>query len=105
MTRVWIAQCLCPSRHAILAASAEANGPREAEQNAMTPLKENIIAMLADRVINPWCAICHAKAETWRYDLGRTRFRTMEEAAPHLRQNEREQAVTRAVFGDIPRSD
>ena len=102
---VWLAQCLCPSRHAILAASCEAETEAEATREAHKPLTEAIALALSLGVINPWCSLCHAKAETWTIELGRTQFATMAEAKPAFEQNEREQAAVRAIFGDMKRSD
>lgn len=102
--RVWIAQCICPGRHAILALSGEAENAAEAEP-IVSMLRIQVGALLEARVFNPWCSLCHAKSETWRYEVGRTRFTSMEEAKPHLEQNQREQAAVNAAFGDIPRSD
>jgi hypothetical protein len=103
--RVWIAQCLCPSRHAILAAAVEANSEAEAKTVAEERLRETIDLAVGIGAINPWCGLCNARAETWRYEVARTRYRTLDEAAPALRQSEAEQAITRAAFGDVPRSD
>lgn len=100
MRKVWIAQCLCPNRHTILAAAGEADDREDAEETLTRPLRENIASMLAERVFNPWCGMCKARDETWIYDLERTAFATMDEAMPHLRQSEAEQAAIRALFGD-----
>jgi hypothetical protein len=105
MKRVWIAQCLCPHRHTILATAGEADGAEAAEEQVAAPLREAVEEALQSDVLNPWCGLCRAPAESWRYEVGRTRFRTMEEATPALRRNEAEQAATRQVFGDLPRSD
>jgi len=104
-TRVWIAQCLCPDRHAILAASGEADSEPAAMSTIAWPLREAIEAALHTGVLNPWCGLCKAGSETWRYEVGRTRYRTMAEAENPLRENEAKQAATRAAFGDMKRSD
>ena len=104
MKRVWIAQCLCPGRHTIMASAGEAEDAEAAEEQIAAPLREAISDALRVGVMNPWCGLCKAGSETWHYEIGRTRFRTIEEATPALRQNEAEQAVTRQVFGDLPRS-
>lgn len=98
MRRVWIAQCLCPARHAIVAMSGEAEDEVAAAAISQAT-REQVERMLNSGAINPWCGLCGAASETWRYELGRTRFTTMAEAAPDLRANEAEQAVTRAVLG------
>lgn len=102
--RVWIAQCLCPDRHCVMGAAGEAGDQATAEAEIMAPLREKIAELLAKDVINPWCSICHAGADTWRYE-GRTRFRTLEEALPELARSEAQQRATAALLGDMPRSD
>lgn len=100
MKRVWIAQCLCPRRHAILAASGVAEDQPTAEESLVKPLRTHVTRMIGSGTINPWCGLCRAPLESWRYELGRTRFTSMEEAEPHLRQSEREQSEVRRTFGD-----
>jgi hypothetical protein len=98
--RVWIAQCLCPSRHAILAAADEADSEAEA-QSIRAALLRQTNELISCEAINPWCAICGAKLETWRYEVGRTAFKTMAEAMPTLRQEETRNVLANAAFGDI----
>lgn len=103
--RVWIAQCVCgPARHAIMANAGEALD-EQAAQHIVNVLREKVGDWIKKGVINPWCGLCHAPAEGWRYEVGRTAFRTLAEAMPALRDAERQQAAVRAAFGDIPRSD
>jgi hypothetical protein len=102
---VWIAQCLCPSRHAILAAVGEADDEQTAGKEIRAPLTETVADMLEDGVINRWCGLCGAKPETWHFEVARTPFATVEEAAPFLALSEARQAVTRAMWGDMKRSD
>lgn len=99
MTRVWICQCLCPQRHAILANSGEARDVTDASELAMM-LRATVKEMIGDGTINPWCGLCHAKVETWTYDLGRTRFATMAEAKPYLEENARQQRLTALIWGE-----
>ena len=103
--RVWIAQCLCPQRHCVLAASGVADSEEAASTEIAWPFRGAVEEALQAGLLNPWCALCKAGCETWRYEVGRTRFSTMEEAAPLLQQIEAEQAATRAVWGDMKRSD
>ena len=56
--------------------------------------------MVGSGTINPWCGLCKAPIESWRYELGRTRFASMAEAEPVLRQSEREQSAVRRIFGE-----
>jgi hypothetical protein len=99
MTHVWITQCLCPQRHCIVAAAGEAEDQADAEEAVDKPLRLKVAAMLKSEAVNPWCSMCKARLETWRYETRRTRFRSMEEAEPALRQEEAAQAVTRSVWG------
>jgi hypothetical protein len=103
--RVWIAQCLCPMRHAILGGAGEAADEAEARAKVLNPLEGAVQEAIQIGALNPWCGLCHAKIETWTYEIGRTRFTSMPEAEPALRQNAREQAAVRALFGDMKRSD
>jgi len=98
-TRVWICQCLCPARHTIMATAGEATDDRDAEEEIAKPLRVRIGLLLASGEINPWCGLCNALAKTWRYELGPTLFRSMDEATPVLRKLEADQAATRALFG------
>jgi hypothetical protein len=98
--RVWIAQCLCPQRHAILAATNEADDRSEAEATLIAQLRTHVRRMIGSGTINPWCGLCKAPVESWRYELGRTPYRSIEEAEPSLRQSERAQAAVREAFGD-----
>jgi hypothetical protein len=100
MSRVWIAQCLCPKRHAILAVSAEAKDRMAAEASLIERLRTQVRRMIGSGTLNPWCGLCKAPIESWRYQVGRTRFATMAEAEPVLRQSEREQAEVRRIFGE-----
>lgn len=102
--RVWIAQCLCPDRHAILANAGEAETEQEAEQQ-ITTLRETIAVLLDADFINPWCGICNAKPETWHYEVRRTPFETMAEAMPALQVEADKNALAAAVFGDTHETD
>jgi hypothetical protein len=99
--RVWIAQCLCPQRHCILAAADEAAGESDARATILSPLRERVAMLIADRAINPRCGICGATAETWTYEVGRTRWATLVEAMPVLTSTEADMIATGAVFGEI----
>ncbi|HEX8868382.1 MAG TPA: hypothetical protein VF821_22170 [Lentzea sp.] len=98
--RVYICQCLCGSnRHCIVSAVGQFDDPVEAEAFLMTKLAMAVGDLLSTQAISPWCSICGAKDDGWVYELGRTRWSTMEEAAPHLERSEAEQLLTNAVFG------
>jgi hypothetical protein len=103
--RVWIAQCLCPQRHCIMATAGEAENRRAAEATVGALLRANVKAKLLSGEFNPWCGLCHAAAESWRYEVARSRFRSMAEATPALKESEGQQQVTRALWGGMRRSD
>jgi hypothetical protein len=100
MRRVWIAQCLCgPLRHCIVANVGEANDEAEARRGVLASLHQQVGDMIAGGTFNPWCGICRAPREQWLFEVGRTRFKTMEEAMPTLKRSEAEQAVARLILG------
>jgi hypothetical protein len=100
--RVWIAQCLCPDRHCIVAGAGEAADSRKAAKQILEPLKADVANALRLEVISPWCSLCNAKSDTWRYELRRSAFRTMDDARPVLERLQAEQMVANALFGDMP---
>jgi hypothetical protein len=103
-TRVWIAQCLCPQRHCICATAGVAESQSEAEAVILGELQEKLAGLIRDGISNPWCGFCGATQAAWRYEVGRTEWRTLEAALPTLREMEAEQAVRAAVYGDIHRT-
>jgi hypothetical protein len=104
MPRIWICQCLCPSRHCIVAVVGEADSEAEAEANVRTPLRRRVAELLKAGALNPWCGICNASRATWRYEVRRTVFNSMDEAVPKLREVEELNAVANLTFGDMDRS-
>jgi len=94
---VWIAQCLCPTRHCLLGCASEGDGP-EARAQAEHALRTMVTHGLALQVINPWCALCGARVADWRYEVRRSRFATLEAATPELAAFEAAEAVTAAVL-------
>jgi len=100
---VWITQCLCPQRHCIVMSAGEAESRSVAEVKVAAPLRERVATLLATRELNPWCGLCGARAGTWKFELARTRWRTMTEAMPEAKQLEAEQVMTAALWGDVHR--
>lgn len=93
---VHIVQCLCPSRHAILAIAylpRDLDSPRTAEDY----LRETVARLVAAGIMNARCGIC--KSANLRYEDSATRFQTMAEAEPELRRIERECSAARMMFG------
>jgi hypothetical protein len=89
---ILLAQCLCPNRHTI-AAVADA-GPQE---DMVAGLRAAVRACL-QTTLNPWCGICGAIAETWTYEVGVTRFKTMAEAERVLNAEEAAQQAIAEIL-------
>lgn len=107
--QVRLVQLLCgPKRHAIMAMAYQDGITRTGEQTGnvlLTPetatdvLRGMIAGLLRRRAMNPWCGVCGAVADkTWVYEDGLTKFVTIEEATPALRQTELEMIQTRKFF-------
>lgn len=97
---VWIAQCLCPARHCVLAAANEAETDDEA-QAIGDRLRDAVAMLIRAEVLNPHCGLCGAGSETWGYELAKTGFASLNQAQPLLRQMEAEQRRVAQTFGDI----
>ena len=97
---VWICQCLCPGRHCMMATVGEAESETEAEIAVRTPLRRKIVEALSAGILNPWCAMCGANRATWKYEVSRTRFATMEDAIPHMFEAEAANMATNLLWGD-----
>lgn len=89
--RVWIAQCLCPSRHCILATAFD-----EAVTSVLTAKAGLAVAVdyaIGAGEIDPWCGICRSPA--WTIEAAPTPWRSLQEAEPHLRATEQDNLRTR----------
>jgi len=91
---IHIIQCLCPKRHAILAVAYDPNDITS--EQALTDFKSVVVCAIANRQINPWCAICDARAPQWAYEDAPTKYETLKEASPELHRLEVEQHIARA---------
>lgn len=95
---VWIAQCLCPERHCVLAAAAVAASAEEA-QTIAAALKKTVAETVANGIIDPWCGLCLAPRESWHIEVARTRWRDLADARAALEECEREQRQTAVLWG------
>lgn len=95
MSKVKLVQCLCPERHCITAIAFQ-DLP---ESEAISKLQSIVDSSIASSLINPWCAICGSRK--WHYEVGKTRFSTMEEAEPELAKTEVEQRKTIALLKSL----
>jgi hypothetical protein len=98
---VWLCQCLCPDRHAIMAAVGEAESEAEAERDIRAPLRWRVEELLASGAFNPWCALCDANPATWRYEVRRTKFATMDEAEFEMAKQKAANILTNLAIGDL----
>lgn len=56
---------------------------------AKVPVIEAVKTLLEHGTINPWCGLCQAPSTLWAFEIGRTRWKTMDEAMPALKNQER----------------
>jgi hypothetical protein len=87
---VVIVQALCPSRHCIVACAKEGEDPKLLEF-----FRRMIEVAVSRHAINPHCGLCGAPKSTWTYEVGVTKFATMEEALPEIQRLEAEQLELR----------
>jgi hypothetical protein len=99
MAHVWMAQCLCPRRHAIAMVALEFESQAEAEAKLLPALRDKIAELLATG-FNPWCGLCGAVQADWKHEVARTRFRTIDEALPEMQRLATEQALVALLYGD-----
>jgi hypothetical protein len=100
--RVWIAQLMCPKRHTIVASAAVAADRRKAIPLLVEPLREEADRLVRSGAINAWCGLCGSPRETWMVDLGRTEYRSLEEAKPKLLEVQEANLRVQTVLGEHP---
>lgn len=89
---ILITQCLCPERHCILAVAFddEVTPTSTAEKQ----LREMIDELVASGTLKKECAICR-RERPLHLETGATKFKSLAEAEPILRQLARRQEATR----------
>lgn len=90
MSKARIVQLLCPQRHCIVATAYES--PDGAEMPEMSERLLEWFAKLLAAGANPWCDICHSR--NLKPEDRATRFATLAEAKPHLKESALRQAAT-----------
>jgi len=93
-----ILQCLCPARHAVVGAAYDPEAPGTSTEEIKRHVAEQLAMMVASGVIDPWCGLCGAKVDDWHWEDGITKYRTMEEAQPALKQLEAENHLAREAI-------
>jgi hypothetical protein len=91
MKVVYIAQLKCPNNHCVIGVAHAFETAEEAQQ--LEPLVMGTFRHgVQAGVLNNECGLCHST--TLHVEVKPTAFRTMEEARPMLREEERKQAMT-----------
>jgi hypothetical protein len=93
MGNIRLIQYLCPERHCIVGMAYDAR-ERTAE-DALNLLKNS----LAEAGLNPWCGICGSR-NLWFEDAA-TKFVSLEEALPRLKEEEAKQILSRALIENL----
>ena len=86
---IWITQWLCPNRHANIALAWD-DQTTTAQQ-----VEEEGEALYNKEVFNRWCGICHGELHV---EHGRTKYKTMEEAEPALKEVEQLNLAARNIL-------
>jgi hypothetical protein len=90
--KVYIAQLMCPERHCVVGMAGEFESQQEAEP-ALSHLLGLMFGEMVRGGVKEECGLCHATR--LRVEVAPSRFRTMEEATPVLRELEERQRLTR----------
>lgn len=88
MPALWLAQYLCPKRHALLAIAYDR------EQSTPAEAEEQLLVATSGVVLNPWCGLCgsrelhieHGKLPTDDWDVAMVLLKTVEAANLASRQ-------------------
>jgi len=81
---IHLAQCLCPARHCIVAAAYDP----ATRTLGVEGLRAEVARIVDLGNADPWCGLCGAKRDSWTYEDGVTRWKTIEEARPFLEELE-----------------
>jgi len=94
--RVFLVQCLCPQRHAIVANPYEADADLDeaGKRELMQRTEDQVATLIAVGIIDPWCGLCKATQESWTCSIGRTSYSIIEDAMPALREFEEQNLRT-----------
>lgn len=94
---IYIIQCLCPQRHAIMAVAYD---PEELPHDvAMATFQQQIEEWVSKQVIDPWCGICHSRE--WRYERAKSKYKTMDEAGAELSKMETANRASRRIVDQL----
>jgi|SRR5215831_6990564 len=91
---IHIAQVLCEQRHCIIAIVYPSEEFSDEQGAAM--VQAQLDEWLAGKVLNPWCGLCASKV--FHIETGVSKFKTMEEAMPHVKAEELKQMLTALLW-------
>lgn len=92
--KVYLAQLKCPNSHCILALAGEFKSLEDATQALDERVKEQHVTLVAGRILNNECGLCHATQ--FHVEVAATIFATMEEFTPVARAEEERQLALAA---------
>jgi hypothetical protein len=87
MPALWLAQLLCPNRHAICALAYDS------EETPAADIEARLQAVLAPGMLDPWCGLCGSR--TLHIEHGKLATDDWEEATAVLRKQEQANLATR----------
>ena len=90
-TMIHLLNYACPLQHSIMACAWDSNGEHSLEE-----IQLRFVAYMKQQGIVGRCAIC-GSLET-HFDDRETKFKTLEEASPHVAQEALKQLITRAML-------
>jgi hypothetical protein len=93
---LYLVQLLCPKRHTILVRVYETEGGEVRDLAEAYALKTQWEVLLESGAANPWCGICGSPE--LRFESGKTRWETLKEAAPFIKEDALKNAIARAVI-------
>ncbi len=96
MSKVFITQLLCPSRHCVLAAAWSPGGDVTAEL-----VEQGLRGFVTLGALNPWCGLCGSTK--LNCETQATIFETLDEAQPFLRASEEAQMLTSRISAQMPK--
>lgn len=91
-----IVQVLCPDRHCIFAFAYEPDGKEITDEKMIQSAMNTIDRMANAGEINRWCGLCGSR--DLKAEAAVTRFNTLDEAMPHLKEEEAKQMLTRMLL-------
>lgn len=91
---IWITQLLCPQRHCIIAAAWD--DQEDAAPQVEHQVRTGFFESVKKHELNPFCGICQSRS--LHCESGPTKWKTMEEALPHIKREEAKQIADAAIL-------